>query len=97
VNRGLISRFRLVAVLIGRLRMNFNEAVDTLLEVASAVFPEAPQQTIDRESNTKELKKAVEGILEARNIPLSTKMNDPERTPTNCKVYVFSLSCIPTS
>jgi hypothetical protein len=91
VNCALINLFRLVAVLIGHLRMNFNEAVDTLLEVASAVFPEAPQQTIDRESNTKELRKAVEGILEARNIPLSTKMNDPACTAINCKVYVFSL------
>jgi hypothetical protein len=97
VDCALINLFRLVAVLIGHLRMNLNETVDALLEVASAVFPEEPQKTIDRASNTKQLKKAVEGILEARSIPLSTKMNDPERTPTNCKVYVFSLSRIPTS
>jgi hypothetical protein len=74
--------------------MNFNEAVDMLLEVASAVFSEGSQQTIDRNSNTRELKKAVEAILKARNIPRDTKMNDPE-CPTKCKVYVFSLSCIP--
>ena len=72
--------------------MNLNEAVDTLLEVASAVFPEEPQQTINRGSNTKKLKDAVEGILEARNIPLDTKMNDPRRPPTKCKVYVISLA-----
>jgi len=66
--------------------MNLNEAVDTLLEVASAVFPEEPQQAIDRDANTKELKNAVEAILEARNIPLDTKMNDPRRPPTKCKV-----------
>jgi hypothetical protein len=71
--------------------MNLNEAVDALLEVASAVFPEEPQQTINRDSNTKKLKRAVESILEARNIPLNTKMNDPQRPPTKCKVYVFSL------
>jgi hypothetical protein len=77
--------------------MNLNEAIDTLLEVASAVFPEAPQQTIDRDYNTKKLKKAVGGILEGRNIPLNTKMNDLQRPPINCKVYVFSLSYILTS
>jgi hypothetical protein len=75
--------------------MNLNEAVDMLLEVASAVFPEEPQQAIDHDTNTKELKKAVEGILDARNIPLNTKMNDPQHPPTKCKVYVFSLSHIP--
>jgi hypothetical protein len=97
VNPPLIGCFRLVAILIGHLRMNLNDAIDTLLEVASAVFPEVPQQTIDHDSNTKELRKAVEGILEARNIPLNTKMNDPQRPPTTCKVYVSSLSCIPSS
>lgn len=74
--------------------MNVNETVDTLLEVASAVFPEEPRQTINRNTNTKKLKIAVETILQARNIPLDTKMNDPRRPPTKCKVYVFSLSCI---
>jgi hypothetical protein len=77
--------------------MNINEVVDTLLEVASAVFPEEPQPTIDHDFNTKELKKVVEGILEARGIPLHTKMNDPQRPPTKCKVYVFSLSSVSMS
>jgi hypothetical protein len=83
-------------MLIGHLRMNLNETIDTLLEVASAVFPEEPQRTIDRDCNTRELKKAVEGILEARNIPLNTKMNDPQRGSPSCKVYVISLSYILT-
>jgi len=39
--------------------MNFNEAVDALLEVASAIFPAEPQQAIDRDTNTKALRKAV--------------------------------------
>jgi hypothetical protein len=77
--------------------MNFNEAVDALLEVASAAFPERPQQPIDRDANTKELKKAVENILEARNIPLNAKMNDLKHPPTKCKVYVFSFLCTPAS
>jgi hypothetical protein len=96
VNRALIYHFRLVAMLIGHLRMNLNETIDALLEVASAVFPEEPPQTIDRDSNTRELRKAVEVILEARNIPLNTKMNDPQSPRTNCKVYVISLSYILT-
>jgi hypothetical protein len=77
--------------------MNLNEAVDTLLEVASAVFPEEPMETIDHETNTKGLREVVEGILEARKTPLNTKMNDPQRLPTKCKVYVFSFSNISVS
>ena len=89
--------FRIVALLLGHFRMNLNEAVRTLLEVVSAVFLKEPQQAIDRDAKSKQLKEAIENILEARDIPLDTKMNDPERTLTKCKVYVVSLSCIPTS
>jgi hypothetical protein len=77
--------------------MNFNEAVDALLEVASAVFLKDPQQAVDHDTNTKRLKEAVENVLEARNIPLNAKMNDPKRPPTKCKVYVFSFLCTPAS
>jgi hypothetical protein len=97
MNHALISRFRLVAFLIGHLRLNLIEDVDTILEVASAVFPEQSEQMIDCDANTKELRKAVEGVLETGNIPLDTKMPDPQRPPTNCKVHVTSISCIPTS
>jgi hypothetical protein len=90
----LLSRLSLVTLLIGHLRMNLNDAVDTLLEVASAVFPEVPQRTVDRDTNTNKLRKAVEDVLEARNIPLDTKMNDPQGPPSKCKVYVFPLSHI---
>jgi len=71
--------------------MNLNEAIDTLIEVASAVFPES-QPTIDRDVNTKALKGAIEAILEARGIPVDVKMIDPRLPPTNCKVYVPSHS-----
>jgi len=93
----LIDGFRLVVLLIGHLRLNYNEIVNTLLEVATTVSPEGSQQTLDRDANTDQLKKIVESILEAMNVPLDTKMNDLQRPPTRCKVQVFSLSRIPTS
>jgi hypothetical protein len=80
-----------VALILGHLRMNVSEAIDTLLDVASAIFPEEPQQTPDLEMNTSNLKEAIEGVLQRREVSLKTKMNDPNYPPTNCKVYVSSI------
>jgi hypothetical protein len=71
--------------------MNVNEAIDTLLEVASATFPEDSQQTHNLELNTSSLKEAIESVLEQREVSLATKMNDPNYPPTRCKVYVSSI------
>jgi hypothetical protein len=74
--------------------MNVNEAIDTLLEVASAIFPEDSQQTPNLETNTRNLREAIEGVLQRRGVPLETKMNDPNRPPTRCKVYVSSIAVL---
>jgi hypothetical protein len=71
--------------------MNVNEAIETLLDVASAIFPEDSQETPDLEVNTSNLKEAIEGVLQRRAVPLKTKMNDPNPPPTSCKVYVSSM------
>jgi hypothetical protein len=83
---------RLVALMLGHFRMNVNEAIDSLLDVAFAVFPEESQQTSNLETNSEKLKVALEGMLQAREIPLDTKMNEPSRAQTGCKVYVIFLS-----
>jgi len=70
--------------------MNVNEAIETLLEVASAIFPEEAQQTPNLELNISNLKAAIEGVLERREVSLKTKMNDRNYSP-RCKVYVSSV------
>jgi hypothetical protein len=75
--------------------MNVNEAIDALLNVASAIFPEDSQETPDLEVNASNLKEAIEGVLQRRKVSLKTKMNDPNSPPTSCKVYVSSI-CIPS-
>ena len=75
--------------MLGLLRMNVNEAIEGLLDVASIVFPEGSHDTIDPASSTKNLREAVEGILHTRNISLGAKMHEATRAPTKCKVYVF--------
>ena len=78
--------------MLGLFRMNVNEAIDRLLDVASIVFPEGSQDTIDPEINTKRLKEAVEALVQARNISLDTKMNQESHGHTTCKVYA-TINC----
>ena len=73
--------------MLGLLRMNVDEAIEGLLDIASSVFSQESQDTVDPVINTKNLKEAVEGVLQTRNVSLDTKMNEVSRAPTRCKVY----------
>ena len=76
--------------MLGSLRMNVDQAVDALLAVASAIFPSDSGGTPNPETNSKNLRGAVEDILQARQIPLDRKMNDKATSPsTACKVWVL--------
>jgi hypothetical protein len=74
--------------MLGLLRMSVDEAIEALLVVAFSVFPEVSQQPSDRETNSRNLKESIESLLQARKIPLDTKLHDRNRLSTRCKVYV---------
>jgi hypothetical protein len=76
----------LVAIMLGYLRMNVEEAINALLTVATAVFAEGSQATVDPDANSKNLKESIEGILQTRKIPIKTKMYERDRQQTGCKV-----------
>jgi hypothetical protein len=76
----------LVAIMLGRLRMNVNDAIDALLAVATAIFSEGSQEVPDPEINSKKLKGAIEDMLQTRGLPLNTKMYDRNSPQTGCKV-----------
>ena len=78
--------------MLGHFRMNINEAVNSLLDVAFAVFPEESHQTPNLEMNSQRLKVALEDMLQARGVSLDTKMNEASCPQTRCKVYVIFLS-----
>jgi hypothetical protein len=80
-----------MALMLGRLRMNMSQAMEELEAVASTVFLEDSQDTIDREGNSKRLEDVLEDMLQAREIPLDAKMNDRNRAAVKCKVYVLSM------
>ena len=80
---------RLAVVALGLLRMNVNQAIDAVVAVASAVFPEDSHEAIERSERSRNLKAVVEGMLQARKIPVDTKMYDPIHR-SKCKVLVHS-------
>jgi len=81
--------FRLVAILLGHLWMNVDEAIDALLKVALVVFPDSPHPEPDQETRTRLLNESVMGILQTRGIPPDRKMQDTSEESVGCKVYVW--------
>jgi hypothetical protein len=84
----------MVAIMLGYLRMNVDEAIDALITVATAIFPEGSQGIGDPEANSRNLKDAIEDMLQARNIPVNTKMYERCQPQPRCKVYVYSLTSL---
>ena len=87
--------FRLVAILLGHLRMNVDEAIDALLNVALAIFPDSSHPDPDQETRTRELNESVKSILQIRGIPPDQKMQETSEKSVGCKVYV-SFPCTST-
>ena len=76
----------LVALMLGRLKMNVDDAIDTLITVATAIFPEGSQGVSDPETNSRKLKEATEDMLQTRGYPVNTKMYERSSPATRCKV-----------
>jgi hypothetical protein len=72
--------------------MNVSQAIAALVSLASMIFPETSNESLDREDSSSILKQVVESTLHARNIALETKMKDTLPLATKCKVYVFPAS-----
>jgi hypothetical protein len=88
--------FRLVAILLGHLWMNVDEAIDALLNVALAVYPNNPHLELDQETRTRQLSESIKTILQTRGIPSDRKMQDRIKESVGCKVYVISM-CLYTT
>jgi hypothetical protein len=80
--------FRLVAIFLGYLRMNVDEAIEALQNVALAVFPDSLNPISDLDTCTKQLSESVKSILQSRGIPPDRKMQETGEEFAGCKVYV---------
>jgi hypothetical protein len=72
--------------MLGRLRMNVDDAIDALINVATAIFPEGSQEVIDPETNSTKLKEAIENMLQTRGLAVNIKMYERNSPLTGCKV-----------
>jgi uncharacterized membrane protein len=79
--------FRLVAILLGHLRMNVEGAIDALQEVALALFSDRLHPSSDQDTRTKQLSASVKSILQTRGLPPDQKMQDTSEKSVGCKVY----------
>jgi hypothetical protein len=75
--------------MLGRLRMTVDDAIDALINVATAIFTEGSQEVIDPETNSRKLKEAIEDMLQTKGLAVNTKMYDRSSPQTGCKVYVY--------
>src|ERR1700677_2184877 len=58
--------FRLVAILLGHLWMNVDEAIDAFRDIALAIFPDSSHTNIDAETRSRNLSESVKSILQTR-------------------------------
>jgi hypothetical protein len=72
--------------MLGRLRMNVDDAIDALITVTTALFPEGSQEVTNPETNLKKLREAIEDMLHTRGLPVDTKMYERNSQQTRCKV-----------
>lgn len=68
------------------LRMNFDEALDTVIAIATRVFPEEPQGVIDPGTNSRAFNSAIEGMLQTKGVSVNDKLYGRNRLQMRCKV-----------
>jgi hypothetical protein len=85
-SRKLTNSYSLIAIMLGHLRMNVDEAIEGLITVATTIFPEGSQDIPEPETNSKNLKEAIEEMLQTKEITVNTKMHERDRPQKRCKV-----------
>jgi biotin operon repressor len=80
--------FRLLAIFLGHLRMNVEEAIEALQDIALAIFSDGHLPSSDPEIRTRQLGESVKSILQSRGISPDRKMQETSGEFAGCKVYV---------
>ncbi|KIM20670.1 hypothetical protein M408DRAFT_47217, partial [Serendipita vermifera MAFF 305830] len=83
--------FRLAALLLGHLRMDVDQATDTLLSIATTIPSAVSDDQVALEANTNSLRNTVNEAIEECGIALDVKMED-ERLSSKCKVAIYAAS-----
>jgi hypothetical protein len=83
-NLNLFHCIRLSALLLGRLRMSVEEALEELATIGSTIFPKEGEITTP-EANLAVLRETLEDMLRRHHFPADVKLND-RAMRTKCKV-----------
>ncbi|KIM22776.1 hypothetical protein M408DRAFT_78551, partial [Serendipita vermifera MAFF 305830] len=81
---------RLVAFVLGRLRMNVDQAIDTLLSVTALLTFHDSNEGIDREQNSGTLVGFLENMLRTRGIAHDAKLNEKYSPLESSKVAIYA-------
>ncbi|KIM22344.1 hypothetical protein M408DRAFT_291301, partial [Serendipita vermifera MAFF 305830] len=80
----------LVAFTLGHLRMNVDQAIDTIFAVTALLSFDNSKDGVDRESNSTILREYLENMLQKRGISPETKMNDINASFKRSKVVLYA-------
>ncbi|KIM28912.1 hypothetical protein M408DRAFT_68658, partial [Serendipita vermifera MAFF 305830] len=81
---------RLIAFMLGRLRMNVNQAIDELLALTELLSFDDYNGKKDREKNSNILREFFENMLQARGIALDTRMRETDSSSPKSKVALYA-------
>ena len=73
---------RFCALLLGRLRMTIEQAMEELSTIGTAIFPKGPSEISSPEANLDKLRKCIERMLKSFDHPIDLKL----RSDSGCKV-----------
>ncbi|KIM23314.1 hypothetical protein M408DRAFT_264347 [Serendipita vermifera MAFF 305830] len=79
----------LAALLIGHLRMNVDQAIDTLLDIAISIPSSSSDDQATLEANASSLRNTVNEAIEGCGIALDVKTED-KRLSSKCKVVIYA-------
>jgi hypothetical protein len=72
--------------MLGHLRMDAEQAIDALQDVAAAVFTTDRPEKHDPVQNLNNLRAAIEKMLKDQKLPADLRMVDERKKPPRCKV-----------
>ncbi|KIM33599.1 hypothetical protein M408DRAFT_157562 [Serendipita vermifera MAFF 305830] len=70
--------------------MTVDQAIDTVLTIASAAFPFDPDIKLDPETRTRQIRVAIEKVLDTRGIHTTAKLFEKHDPPKECKVVIYA-------
>jgi hypothetical protein len=66
--------------------MHIDEAIDELVTIGNAVFPNGVDEIVSPQSNTSKLRNAIENLLRRKDLPIDMRLNDRSGSDSRCKV-----------